>query len=142
VYLEAVNLFKQSILILPAKPVMTGDILQSVLVSEMVAEMLAFWGEQDKQQVLSVIEAGEDDLNYRVIGWSYIDKVKVLVTELRYNGSVKISDKPMFIDNVGYVLLHAGNGHVLRRENLSHMRYGKSEFRILYKFISKQRDEK
>jgi hypothetical protein len=141
-YLQAVNLFKQSILVLPAKPIVTGDILQSVPLSEMVAEMLAFWGEQDKQQVLSVIDAGKDNLNYRVIGWSYIDKVKVLVTELRYNGSVKISGKPMFIDNVGYVLLHAGNGHVLQRENLSHMRYGKSEFRILYKFISKPRDDK
>ena len=141
-YLQAVNLFKQSILVLPDKPIVTGGILQSVPVSQMVAEMLAFWGEQDKRQVLSAIEAGQDNLKYSVVGWSHIGKVKVLVTELLYKGSVRIGGKPMFINTVGYVLLNLKNGHILQRENLTHMRYGKSEFSILYEFISKPRNDK
>jgi hypothetical protein len=141
-YLQAVNLFKQSILVFPEKPIVTGGILQSVPVSQMVAEMLAFWSGQDKQQVLSVIDSGKDNLKYSVAGWSHINKVKVLVTELRYNGSVKIVDKPLLINTVGYVLLNLENGHILQRENLTHMRYGKSEFNILYEFISKPRNDK
>ena len=141
-YLQAVNLFKQSILILPEKPIVTGSVLQSVPVSQMVAEMLAFWGEQDQQQILSLIDAGKDNLKYSVVGWSHLDQVKVLVTELLYNGSVKIGGKPMFINTVGYVVLNLKNGHILQRENLTHMRYGKSVFSILYEFISKPQNDK
>ena len=141
-YLQAVNLFKQSILVLPEKPIVTGSVLQSVPVSQMVAEMLAFWGEQDQQQILSLIDAGKDNLQYSVVGWSHMDEVKVLVTELLYNGSVKIGGKPMLINTVGYVLLNPNNGHILQRENLTHMRYGKSAFSILYEFMSKPQNDR
>jgi len=138
-YKKAVKLFKQSLLPLPEKPVMTGDALCSFSLSAIVGEMLAFWGEIDGQNILPTLEDSRQTLRYEVKGWSYINDRKVLVADLDFSGTMKIEGETMNVQNVGFVLLDATSGHIMLREHLSHIRYGKSQFKVWQKTVSQIR---
>lgn len=132
-YSKVVKLFKQSLFPLPDKPIVTGDVLYSFSLSEMVAEMLAFWGEQHEHEILDHFESCEKNMDYIVKGWSYANNRKVLIVDLHFIGSIRVGGKEMMVTNVGFVLFDAKSGHVVKREHLSHMEYGESQFKIWHK---------
>jgi len=141
-YKKAVKLFKQSLLPLPEKPIVTGDALCSFSLSAIVGEMLAFWGEADGQNILPTLEDSRQTLKYEVKGWSYINDRKVLVADLDFSGTMKIEGETMNVKNAGFVLLDAASGHIMVREHLSHMKYGKSQFKVWQKTVSQIRSIK
>jgi hypothetical protein len=138
-YKKAVNLFRQSFLPLPEKPVRTGNALCSFSLSAIVGEMLSFWGEVNGQSILHILEDNGQTLKYEVKGWSYFNERKVLVAELDFSGTIKVGDQTMNVKNAGFVLLDAVSGHMLAREHLSHMKYGKSQFKVCHKTVSQIR---
>lgn len=138
-YKQTINLFRQSLLPLPEKPVRTGDALCSFSLSAIVGEMLAFWGEVNEQSIFHTLEDNGQALKYEVKGWSYFNERKVLVAELDFSGTIKAGDETMNVKNAGFVLLDAVSGHIMVREHLSQMKYGKSQFKVCHRTVSQIR---